>query len=130
MKRDALALYNDLQTIRLTAAVLYDRGKALERSEEDLAEDIKPLHERKRHLINHAIAHDLGGVICAIKQLHADSQGHLETAQFLKEKSENAKAHAAELLEAIKDQLHKKNSTEILHGDFSATLVDGKVTIR
>ncbi len=125
-----IALYEALQTIRLTASVLYDRGSSLERSQEQLADDIKPLIAQKQALIQRAVQHDLGGVICAVKQLQADSKAHLEAAQFLKEKAENAQSHARELLDSIRDNLNKHKSTEMQHGDFSATLVDGELNIR
>lgn len=123
-------MYQDLQTIRLTASVLYDRGRALDRSHEQLAEDIAPLKHRRSTLVKHAIEHDLGGVICAIRQLQADSKAHLEAAQFLKEKSEDANQHARELLDAIKKEMQEKDVSVAMQGDFSVTLVNGEITVR
>lgn len=128
--RHPLSFYQDLQTIRLTASVLYDRGRSLDRSHEELVEDIAPLHERKKLIVKDAIEHDLGGVICAIKQLESDAKAHLETAKFLQQKAEDSRQHARELLDSIKQTLQENERTEAMSGDFSVTLVNGEVTIR
>lgn len=130
MSHPKLTVYENLQTIRLTASVLYDRGRAMDRSHEQLADDIAPLLKHRKEMVKHAIANDLSGVICAIKQLQADAKSHLATAQYLKEKAEDSTQHARNLLDALKKDLQEKNADSAADGDFSVTLINGDVTIR
>lgn len=122
--------YNALQTIRLTASVIYDQGLAQEMKPAQLAQAIQPLHEQKQKMIERALETDLGGLICAIRQLNEDAKSHIETIKFLKEKAHNAELHSQDLMNAIKEHLKKNGVTEAMHGDFSVTLIGETLTIR
>src|SRR5271163_1164806 len=105
--KNPLALYEQLQVIRMTASVLYDRGRAMDLTHEKLSEDIAPLKEAQKDLIEEAVKNELGSVICTIKQYEADAKAHLDVIRFLQEKAEDSKAHAQNLLDEIKRFMEK-----------------------
>jgi hypothetical protein len=130
MKRTNLIFAEKLTKLRLSASMIYDRGRASGHSHEELMEGVKPLMDELHKMSLHAVKHDLGDVICAIQFLKAEADKHDRDARFLIQKSVDTKEHAIRLENMIKNEMETKGLSEMGDGDFFATLVDGILTIR
>lgn len=126
----SLKFYDRLCQIRLTAAVLYDRGRALGHGHEELADDIRPLMQTLQKERAEAADSDLAGVVMAIRSLESEAQKHELDVKFLTEKAASAREHVALLKQELHGTLTRRGITERIEGDFSVTLVDGNITVR
>lgn len=130
----ALQFSEKLRSLRLGAAILYDRGKAAGQSELELAEDMKPLMQVLVKTIDDATHHDFAGVCEAILGLRSEIEMHYADMVRLKRKGDDAQVHIDSLERAIKAHLKKHELDTKMDRGYSVTLtmLDGKeeLTIR
>lgn len=122
--------YERLSQIRMTAAALYDRGRALGHGHAELADDLKPLMDVLVKERETAAAEDFAGVVTAIKMLENEAQKIELDARMLTEKARDTRHHAESLKQDLRVALARRGVTEWIEGSFSATIVDGNVTVR
>lgn len=126
----AHSLYDRICAIRLTGAVLYDRGRALGRAPEELARDLKPLHDQYASEVQQAIEEDLGGLVMAVKELESEALKHEKDMRFLAEKVKDTREHAEKLKRAVEEDLKARGVSERTQGGYFVTLVGGKLMLR
>lgn len=128
--KDNLDFYQKLCQYRLTASVLYDKGKKNGLKEEELFESIKPLIDTLNGLIDRSVKDNLAGVIVAIKLLENEVEKHKKDAQFLLSKAHDTDQSIIRLKNSIKTFLKENHLTDKMDGDFWVTLVEEEVTVR
>lgn len=127
----ALKFLERLQTMRLSAAVLYDRGKGLGQSDEELGKAIQPLMKGLVVSTAKAVEEDFCGVVEAIKHMRAEVKMHESDARRIAMKIEDTKNHVKQLEHAIMANMKATGIGTRMHKGYSATLVevDGKLEL-
>lgn len=122
--------FEKLIQYRLTASILYDKGKKSGLNPEDLAESINPLIKNLEELIRKSIHDDLAGVIVAIQMLQNEIEQHHKASQIFLQKAKDTQNHIDRLKKGIKVHLLEKGLDQVRDGDYWANLVDGEVVVR
>lgn len=126
-----LALSETIQSLRLSAALIYDRGMAAKLSPEQMAESLRPLQEVLKETLAHAAHHDLPGCVIAVERLQHQAEAHKKDAQFLLTKAEDALNHVEHLKSLIILSMTARKVEEWQVADFIATITttDGKARL-
>lgn len=118
----SLQFFDQLLNLRLSASLLYDRGKRSGQGDEELHKTLEPLRAALDGLIAWGMANDLAGVLCAIKRLETEAKAHDADAKLLILKSVNTKEHVERLEDELKKIMKAKGQDFLNAGDFSVTL--------
>lgn len=124
MNTSALTFGQQIEKLRLAAAVIYDRARGVGEKPEAIQKIIQPVTTQLDDATKKAVKHDLGGVIMAIKSLESAAEIHERDAKFLIGKAMDARNHAMSLRTAIGADLKEKGVTERSGGGFSVTLTE------
>jgi hypothetical protein len=111
--------------------IIFDRGKQLGQSPEELGKSIEPLTGVLDRLIADAAENDFAGVCEAVKELQSEVRMHEQDKQRIEEKAKTALTHVQKLMEAIKTSMKTKGVAQRMDRGYSATLVeiDGRVEL-
>ena len=120
----ALNFLERLQAMRLSAAVLYDRGKGLGQSDEEVGKAIAPLMRTLVTSTTKAVEEDFCGVVEAIKHMRAEVKMHQADAHRIAQKIQDTRNHVAKLEAAIIASMKASGVGTRMHKGYSATLVD------
>lgn len=118
----ALNLSEKIIGLRVAAAAIYDRAKALGHSQEQANKDIEPIRADLKRLIEAAVESDLAGCILTVNRLRAQAKAHQQDMEFLMQKAVDAQDHANRICKAIIDDMKARGMTARHHRDFSAVL--------
>lgn len=129
-RRTVMDLFRRISALRITAAVLYDRGVAAGHGHVQLMQDTQPLRDELQREITVAATEDLAGMIAAARFLETEAEGHEKDARYLLEKRDNALDTAKRIRSAITARMHMENKISVMDGDYSATLIEGELTLR
>lgn len=121
-KEGRTRLYFEIQKLRVTAAALYDLGKAQNLPMEKIQESILPVVESLAMALKTAAREDIGGVVVAIRMLESQADAHRKDASFLIDKAQETMAHAQSLKAALTARMKSMGEESVTDGDFSAVL--------
>lgn len=119
----ALHFAEKLKSLRMSAMIIYDRGKQLGQSQEELGKSVEPLMQVLKRMVEDAVEHDFAGVCEAVKEIQSEIRIHEHDRARIEEKADTARHHVVQLMNAIKISMVAKGTDQRMDRGYCATLV-------
>ena len=122
-----MRLIDKINHLRLSAAFLFDLGKAKNQTSNEIANNIQPLSEKLIHEINKS---SLKERVLAVKALEHQIEGYQLDKQYITEKILDCSAHVENIKNSLINELQDSGKISMIDDGFTLTLIDGNLNIR
>ena len=117
-------LYDKIQSLRLAAALTYDRARAKDLREEEVADEVFPIRERLKKTIHDAVNHRVEEAHLAIQLLEGDARNHEIAIEVLRQKAEESRQYIRMVQSELIARCDREAQDSIRDGDYLVTCVE------